>query len=50
MPIKLYLKGNRVKCEVAVARGKKLWDKRQAIAERDARREAERALSVRGRG
>jgi SsrA-binding protein len=43
VPTKLYLKGNRVKVEVALARGKKLWDKRQAIAERDARRDAERA-------
>jgi SsrA-binding protein len=43
VPTRLYLKGNRVKCEIAVARGKKLWDKRQAIAERDARRDAERA-------
>ena len=50
VPTKLYLKGNRVKCEVAVARGKKLWDKRQAIAERDARREAERATAQALRG
>ena len=50
IPLRLYLKGNRVKCEIAVARGKKLWDKRQAIAERDARRDAERitARTLRG--
>ncbi|HXZ99375.1 MAG TPA: SsrA-binding protein SmpB [Candidatus Binatia bacterium] len=45
VPLRLYLKGNLVKCEVAVARGKKLWDKRQALAERDARREVERATA-----
>lgn len=43
VPTRLYLRGNRVKCEIAVARGKKLWDKRQAIAERDAQRAIERA-------
>ena len=42
VPLRLYLKRNRIKLEIGVARGKKLWDKRQAIAERDARREAER--------
>jgi len=45
IPIRLYIKNNRIKCEIAVARGKKLWDKRQAIAERDARRDVERATS-----
>lgn len=45
IPIRLYLRGNRIKCEVAVARGKKLWDKRQAIAARDARRDVERAAA-----
>lgn len=42
VPLRLYLKGNRIKLEFALARGKKLWDKRQAIAARDASREAER--------
>lgn len=42
VPLRLYLKGNRIKLEFALARGKKLWDKRRAIAERDARRDAER--------
>lgn len=50
VPLRLYLKGNRIKLELALARGKKLWDKRQAIAERDARRETERitARALRG--
>lgn len=42
VPLRLYLKRNRIKLEIGVCRGKKLWDKRQALAERDARREAER--------
>lgn len=42
VPLRLYTKGNRIKLEIGLARGKKLWDKRQSIAERDARREAER--------
>jgi SsrA-binding protein len=42
IPLRIYLKGNRIKLGFALGRGKKLWDKRQAIAERDARRDAER--------
>jgi SsrA-binding protein len=42
IPLRIYLKGNRIKLEFGLARGKKLWDKRQAIAARDASREAER--------
>ena len=42
VPLRLYTKGNRIKLEIGLARGKKLWDKRQSIAERDARRDAER--------
>lgn len=45
VPLRIYLKRNRIKLELALARGKKLWDKRQAIAERDARREAERVTA-----
>jgi SsrA-binding protein len=45
IPLRLYLKGNRIKLEVGLARGKKLWDKRQAIAERDARRDVERVTA-----
>lgn len=42
VPLRLYLRNNRIKLEFGLCRGKKLWDKRQALAERDARREAER--------
>ena len=50
IPLRLYLKNNRIKVEIAIARGKKLWDKRQAIAERDARRDVERATALALRG
>jgi SsrA-binding protein len=38
VPLRLYLRGRRAKIEIAVARGKKLYDKRAAVAERDAAR------------
>jgi SsrA-binding protein len=44
VPLKLYLKGPRVKLEVGLARGKKLYDKREDIARRDAERDIERAM------
>lgn len=44
VPLKLYLKGGRAKIELGLCRGKKLYDKRDAIAERDARRDIERAV------
>ncbi|WP_376797085.1 SsrA-binding protein SmpB [Thermogemmatispora sp.] len=44
IPLKLYLKGGIAKIELGLCRGRKLYDKREAIAERDARREIERAL------
>lgn len=47
IPLKLYLKGGRAKVELGLCRGKKLYDKREAIAERDVKREMERI--VRGR-
>jgi SsrA-binding protein len=50
VPLKLYLRNNRAKVELGLARGKKLYDKREAIAERDARREIERATKLRTRG
>jgi SsrA-binding protein len=46
VPLRLYFKDRRVKVELGVGRGKRAYDKRQAIAERDARREAERALKA----
>jgi SsrA-binding protein len=44
VPTRVYFKDGRAKIEVAVARGKRAYDKRHAIAERDAKREAERAM------
>lgn len=42
IPTRVYLKEGRAKIEIAIAKGKKLYDKRQAIATRDAKREMER--------
>lgn len=51
VPLRLYLKDNKwAKVEIALARGKKLYDKRQSIRERDAQREIERALAGRRKG
>jgi SsrA-binding protein len=47
VPIKVYLKDGRAKIEVAIAKGKKLYDKRDAIARRDAEREIEREFRKR---
>ena len=44
VPLKVYLKRGWVKVELAVARGKKSYDKRESIAKRDAQREMERAF------
>ena len=50
VPAKMYFKDNSlVKVELAVARGKKLYDKRATMAARDSRREVERALKERSR-
>ena len=45
IPTKLYLKDGKVKLELAVAKGKKLYDKRHDIAERDAKRAMDRRSS-----
>lgn len=45
IPIKMYLKNGRAKVEIAVAKGKKLYDKRTTIAKRDAERESRRESS-----
>ena len=47
VPLKLYLKKGLAKVELGLARGKKLYDKRQSIAQRQAGREIERALKIR---
>ena len=44
VPLRVYIKGSRAKIELGLARGRKLYDKREAIAERDADREIERAF------
>ncbi len=44
IPLKLYLKGGKAKIELGLCRGKKLYDKREAIAERDAKRDIERIM------
>ncbi|MGI8609215.1 MAG: SsrA-binding protein SmpB [Candidatus Dormibacteria bacterium] len=44
VPLRLYFRGGRAKVEVALVKGKKSWDKRQTIAERDAKREMGRAV------
>lgn len=46
VPLKVYFKGNLVKMEIGIAKGKKLYDKRQDIAKRDQRREAEKEFKV----
>jgi len=47
VPTKVYLKDGRAKIEIALARGKKLHDKRETIAKRDAEREAKREAHTR---
>ena len=49
VPISVYLKGPRVKVEIALAKGKHLHDKRSAAAERDAKREMDRVMKSRNR-
>lgn len=43
-PLKVYLKGSLVKVELALVKGKKLYDKRESIAQRDAKRSMDRAV------
>ncbi|MDD7770396.1 SsrA-binding protein SmpB [Suipraeoptans intestinalis] len=47
MPLKVYFKGSLVKIEIGIAKGKKLYDKRQDIAKKDQAREAQREFKVR---
>ncbi|SHM84297.1 SsrA-binding protein [Anaerosporobacter mobilis DSM 15930] len=46
VPLSVYLKGSLVKMEIGLARGKKLYDKRQDIAKKDQRREAEKDFKI----
>lgn len=47
VPLRIYFSDGRAKVEIAVAKGKREYDKRQALRERQDRREAERAMSTR---
>ena len=49
IPVRMYLKGERAKMEIATARGKDLYDKRQTSKNRDAAREMQKALKYRSR-
>ncbi len=50
IPLKLYFKGQRVKLALGICRGKKNYDKRASIAERDAKRNMDRAIKERNMG
>lgn len=50
VPLRLYFKGNKVKAELALAKGKRSYDKRQSIAEREAKREMAKREGSRRRG
>ena len=47
IPLRLYFKDGRAKVEIGLARGKKLYDKRESIREREMRREVDRAMKTR---
>ena len=47
IPLSVYLKGSRVKVQIGLCKGKKLYDKRQAAAEKDAKRQIDRAMKER---
>lgn len=47
VPLKVYFKGSLVKVEIALARGKKLYDKRESIAKKDQQREAMKDFKIR---
>ena len=49
IPLSIYFKGPRVKLEIGLAKGKKLYDKREAAAQRDAKREMDRVMKTRNR-
>jgi SsrA-binding protein len=48
VPTKLYLKDGRIKLEIAIAKGKKTGDKREALKEKESAREIARARGLRG--
>ncbi|HEX3072354.1 MAG TPA: SsrA-binding protein, partial [Ignavibacteriales bacterium] len=46
IPLRLYFKGGKAKVEIALAKGKKVYDKREDIAKRDLQREQERKIRI----
>ncbi len=50
VPLQVYFKDGKAKVEIGLAKGKKLYDKRQDIAKKDQRREAEKELKIKMRG
>ena len=50
VPVQVYFKGTLVKVQIALAKGKKLYDKRKDIAKKDQKREAEREFKIRNLG
>ncbi|NQU44649.1 SsrA-binding protein SmpB [bacterium] len=48
VPLRLYFRGQHVKVEIGLCRGKKLYDKREDIRERDSRRELDRVFKIKG--
>lgn len=50
VPLKVYFSNGRAKIEIGLAKGKKLYDKRQDIAKKDQKREAEKELKIKLRG
>ncbi len=50
VPLQVYLKGGLVKVEVGLARGKKLYDKRESLAKKDMKREAEKEFKIKNLG
>ena len=50
VPLQVYFRDGRAKIEIGLARGKKIYDKRQDIAKKDQRREAEKELKIRLKG
>ena len=50
VPVEVYFKGSLVKVEIALAKGKKLYDKRADIAKKDQKREAQRDFKIRNLG
>jgi SsrA-binding protein len=49
IPLRLYFKGNLIKCEVALGKGRKLYDKRETIAQKDTKRQLDRLMKQSGR-